>query len=410
MRAAGFAAEGRMTMGQSFGSPFEVARTCTSSHARLARLETLHGLIETPIFLPVGTQATVRTLTPQDMDEIGIEMILCNSYHLYLRPGSEVIKKAGGLHSFMAWKKPILTDSGGYQIFSLSSFRQITEDGVVFRSHIDGSEHRISPEQAMLLQEEIGADVIMALDVCPATSAKRDDVTKAVEYTSAWARRCHNAHTRTGQHLFGIIQGGIYPELRTISAGQITELGFAGYAIGGLSLGESKSSMWEMVAHTVNFMPVEKPRYLMGVGSPEDIVQGVALGIDIFDSALPTRVARNGALYTRSGRINIKRSKYCDDFGPVDDSCNCFTCKNFTAAYLHHLFKCEELLAYRLATIHNLFFMKSLVSEIRVSMSTGGFEAFKERFLASYRTTNEEIRIEQKSKSVGAKHRGDQGF
>ncbi len=384
---------------------FQLQVTCTESRARLAELEMLHGKVQTPIFLPVGSQATVRALTPGDLEEIGIKMILCNAYHLYLRPGIEIIEKAGGLHKFMSWDKPILTDSGGYQIFSLSSFRKITTDGVVFRSHIDGSEHHISPEYAVSLQEKLGADIIMALDVCPESTARKDLLTAAVAYTTEWAGRCFRAHADNGQLLFGIIQGGLSTELRKLSAEQITGIDFPGYAIGGLSLGETKSSMWETVDRTTESMPHNKPRYLMGAGSPEDIVAGVGKGIDIFDSALPTRVARNGALYTRAGRKNIKHAVFSDKFEPIEESCGCFTCRNFTQAYIHHLFKCEELLAYRLATIHNLFFMDSLLSDIRGSIKEGKFSTFRDKFLAAYKTSDEDRRIEQKIRSVEAKRR-----
>jgi len=363
----------------------------------------LHGKVQTPIFLPVGTQATVRTLTPGDLDEIGIKMILCNAYHLYLRPGIDIIEKAGGLHKFMVWDKPILTDSGGYQIFSLSSFRNITDDGVVFRSHLDGSEHRISPEYVVSLQEKLGSDIMMVLDVCPETSARTGDLKRAVKQTSEWARRCYNAHNDTGQHLFGIIQGGTDPELRTLSAREITEIDFPGYAIGGLSLGEPKATMWSIVDHTIAEMPGNKPRYLMGVGAPDDIFEGIARGIDIFDSALPTRVARNGGLYTYEGRKNVKRSVYKDQFGPIEESCGCFTCRNFSLAYVHHLFKCEELLAYRLATIHNLYFMNKLVVDIRDAITKGKFAEFKEQFLSKYQPTDEDRRVDQKSRSLDAK-------
>ncbi|MHB8086027.1 MAG: tRNA guanosine(34) transglycosylase Tgt [Dehalococcoidia bacterium] len=384
---------------------FKQQANCSSSRARLAELNMLHGKVQTPIFLPVGSQATVRALTPQDLEEMGVRMILCNSYHLYLRPGAEIIERAGGLHKFMAWDKPILTDSGGYQIFSLSSFRKITHDGVTFRSHIDGSEHHISPESAVSLQERLGADIIMALDVCPESTAKREHLAAAVNYTTDWAGRSFRSHKDNGQLLFGIIQGGLMPELRRLSAEQITAIDFPGYAIGGLSLGEAKSSMWEIVDCTVELMPVNKPRYLMGVGSPEDIVEGVGRGIDIFDSALPTRVARNGALYTHRGRINIKHAVFNDKLDPIEESCGCFTCRNFTAAYLHHLFKCEELLAYRLATIHNLFFMNILVSEVRQSIGKGQYPAFKDKFLSTYKVTDEDKRIEQKIRSVEAKRK-----
>ena len=379
---------------------FIVTTTCANTQARLGELDTLHGKVQTPVFLPVGSQATVRSLTPQDLEEIGIEMILCNTYHLYLRPGIEIIEQSGGLHHFMRWERPILTDSGGYQIFSLSSFRKISESGVTFRSHIDGSEHHITPEYATLLQEKLGCDVIMVLDVCPENTERKEKINEAVNITINWAKQCKKAHKNNGQHLFGIIQGGIYPDLRKLSAEQTVNIDFPGYAIGGLSLGEQKSAMWEIVNHTVQFLPSDKPRYLMGVGAPEDIFEGISRGIDFFDSALPTRVARNGALYTRSGRANIKRSVYKDKFKPIEDSCQCFTCRNFTLAYLHHLFKCDELLAYRLATIHNLFFINTLIKDIRSSIIAGYFTDMKRNFLQNYQTTDEDKRIEQKIKNL----------
>jgi len=379
---------------------------CGGSGARLAEMSTLHGTVPTPIFLPVGSQATVRSLATADLDEIGVKMVLCNAYHLYLRPGIDVIGKAGGLHSFMKWPGPILTDSGGYQVFSLSNLRKVTEGGVVFRSHVDGSEHSITPESAVSMQEKLGADIIMVLDVCPESTAGREKLGEAMASTARWAERCRSAHRDNGQHLFGIIHGGIYPELRRVSAEQITSLDFPGYAIGGLSLGEPKSLMWEMVETTVQYMPADRPRYLMGVGSPEDIVEGISRGIDIFDSALPTRVARNGALYTREGRKNIRRSAYREDMGPVETGCGCFACLNYTAAYLHHLFRCEELLAYRLATIHNLFFMQKLIEEARSAIAEGVFPEFKKGFLESYKTTDEERRIEQKMAALRGKKAG----
>jgi len=382
---------------------FEITSICDTTRARVASLATLCGTVSTPIFLPVGSQATVRSLTTGDMEEMGIKMVLCNAYHLYLRPGIDIIEKAGGLHKFMNWRGPILTDSGGYQIFSLSSFRKLADEGVVFRSHIDGSEHSITPESCMSMQEKLGADIIMALDVCPESTAGREKLIEAMEATARWAGRCCSAHRDNGQHLFGIIQGGVYPELRRAAAEQITALDFPGYAIGGLSLGEPKSTMWEMVDATVQYMPADRPRYLMGVGSPEDIVEGISKGIDIFDSALPTRVARNGALYTSEGRKNIRRSAFKDDMGPVEAGCACFCCRNYTAAYMHHLFRCEELLAYRLATIHNLFFMQKLIEDARQAIAGGVFPEFRKRFLESYKTTDEERRIEQKMSALRGK-------
>ena len=303
----------------------------------------------------------------------------------------------------MNWRGPILTDSGGYQIFSLSTLRKISGDGVIFRSHVDGSQHSITPESSMSMQEKLGADIIMALDVCPGSTAGRKELIKAAASTAEWAERCRSAHRDTGQQLFGIIQGGTYPDLRKESAEQITALDFPGYAIGGLSLGEPKALMWEIVEATVPYMPPDRPRYLMGVGSPEDIVEGISRGIDIFDSALPTRVARNGALYTRKGRVNIRRSTYREDMGPVEEDCRCFTCRNYSAAYLHHLFRCEELLAYRLATIHNLFFMQQLIEQCRRTIGEDTFTEFKRSFLKSYKTTDEDRRIEQKTAALKGK-------
>ncbi len=386
---------------------FKITHHCAGTGARVAELTLLHGKVCTPIFLPVGTQATVKSLDTADLERIGIRMLLCNAYHLYLRPGIDVIKKAGGLHRFMRWGGPILTDSGGYQVFSLSSFRKLTEEGVVFRSHIDGSEHSITPESSMAMQEELGADVIMALDVCPGSGDVRDKQERAMESTFRWAKRCREAHHPTGQLLFGIIQGGTYPDLRRQAAEQVTSLGFPGYAIGGLSLGESKSAMWETVEATVPCMPADRPRYLMGVGSPEDIVEGISRGIDIFDSALPTRVARNGALYTRGGRKNIRRADFKEDMGPVDADCGCYTCGNYSAAYLHHLFRSEELLGYRLATIHNLYFMQKLIGQARAAIAENTFPEFRSNFLETYQTTDEDKRIEQKTAALKGKKRED---
>ncbi len=389
------------------GPIFKITAKSDTCAARAGSLSTSHGSVNTPIFLPVGSQATVKSLDLADLEGLGIKMILCNAYHLYLRPGIEVIDKAGGLHSFMNWGGPILTDSGGYQIFSLSNLRKVTDEGVVFRSHIDGSEHSITPESSMSMQEKLGADIIMALDVCPESTAAREKLDKAVASTARWAERCRSAHCNTGQHLFGIIQGGTYTDLRRKSAEQIVSLDFPGYAIGGLSLGEPKALMWEVVEATMSYMPVDRPRYLMGVGSPEDIVEGISLGIDIFDSALPTRVARNGALYTRRGRKNIRRSIRREETGPVESGCGCFTCRNYTAGYLHHLFRCEELLAYRLATIHNLFFMQKLIEEARQIIAAGEFPDFKKKFLESYKTTDEDRRIEQKTAALKGKKARD---
>ncbi len=368
----------------------------TSVGARAGELLTAHGVVPTPVFLPVGSQATVKTLTPDDIKELGFKMILANTYHLYLRPGIEVVEKMGGLHTFMAWDGAILTDSGGYQVFSLAPLRKINDEGVTFRSHIDGSEHFITPEMAIQYQERLGAEVIMALDECTAYADSKEKVRQAMERTYRWAERCLQAHERKGQALYAIVQGGMFPELRRQSAEYLTRLDFPGYAIGGLSVGEPKEITLAMVGETVALLPVDRPRYLMGVGSPEDIVEGVARGIDIFDCALPTRVARNGALFTARGRINIRNAVYKTRDAPLDPDCDCSTCRTFSAAYISHLFRSGELLALRLATVHNLRFISNLMRRIRESILDGTFTAFREDFLAGYEPTDEETRVEQK--------------
>jgi queuine tRNA-ribosyltransferase len=323
-------------------------------------------------------------------------MILANTYHLYLRPGIDVVAKMGGLHRFMAWDGAILTDSGGYQVFSLAPLRKINDDGVTFRSHIDGSQHFLTPETAIQYQESLGADVIMALDECSAYTDSKEKVRQAMERTHRWAERCLKSHERKGQALYAIVQGGMFPELRRQSAECLTKLDFPGYAIGGLSVGEPKEITLAMVGETVALLPVSKPRYLMGVGSPEDIIEGVARGIDIFDCALPTRVARNGALFTAQGRINIRNAAYKTMDAPLDPDCDCYTCRTFSAAYLSHLFRSGELLALRLATVHNLHFISSLMRRIRGSILDGTFTVFREEFLSGYETTDEATRVEQK--------------
>ena len=385
---------------------FRLIQTCPDSKARAGELITPHGVVPTPVFLPVGSQATVKTLTPEELKDIGISMVLANAYHLYLRPGISVIEKMGGLHQFMAWDGAIVTDSGGYQIFSLAPLSQVSDEGVVFRSHIDGSRHFITPELAIRFQEALGADIIMALDECPASDAGFEEVWAAVKRTHQWALRCQRAHRRDDQALCAIVQGGVFPELRRQSVECLTSLGFAGYAIGGLSLGEPKEVTQAMVEETVALLPEDKPRYLMGVGSPEDLLEAVSMGIDIFDSALPTRVARNGALFIRLGRVNISNSVYSRMEQPVAPDCDCFTCKTFSAAYLHHLFRCQELLAYRLATIHNLSFIINLMSKVRVAILNDTFSSFKGSFLKDYKPANEQARLNQKQRWLQArKHR-----
>jgi queuine tRNA-ribosyltransferase len=381
------------------GHKFEII--ASENKTRLGHLGTSHGEVTTPVFLPVGSQATVKTLTPDELENIGATMILSNAYHLYLRPGIALIEKLGGLHQFMSWHHPILTDSGGYQIFSLASLCRVTEEGGRFRSHIDGSEHFLTPEQVIQFQEQLGVDVIMTLDECPPLSDDFEQVRQVTERTSRWAKRCQQAHQNNSVALYGIVQGGAFPSLRRQSAEELVSLGFDGYGIGGLSLGERKEVTWAIVEATEAYLPWDKPRYLMGAGSPEDILEGVARGIDIFDSALPTRVARNGALFTPQGRINIRNASFKEKETPIDPHCSCYTCRHFSAAYLHHLFKCEELLAYRLATIHNLFFIIKLTEQIREAILEGKFTRFKETFLANYQPVDEERRLAEKHRWLG---------
>jgi queuine tRNA-ribosyltransferase len=350
------------------------------------------------VFLPVGSQGAVKTLAPEEVKSLGFNMVLANTYHLYLRPGIDVVERLGGLHNFMGWDGVILTDSGGYQVFSLAPLRQVSDEGVTFRSRIDGSQHNFTPELAIQYQEALGADIIMALDECPAHDDSLDKVKKAMERTHRWAERCLKAHKRPGQALYAIVQGGLFPELRRQSAEYLTSLDFLGYAIGGLSIGEPKKVTMTMVEATSALLPESKPRYLMGVGSPEDIVESVARGCDIFDSALPTRVARNGALFTWQGRVNITNAAYANMEQPIVADCNCYTCRNFSAAYLHHLFNAGELLAYRLATIHNLSFISELMAKIRGAILDGTFPGFRKDFLASYQPTDEPTRLTQKRK------------
>jgi queuine tRNA-ribosyltransferase len=370
----------------------------TAKSARAGELNTAHGKVLTPAFMPVGSQATVRTLTPDDIKQLGYNMILANNYHLYLRPGIETIRKMGGLHKFMAWDGSVLTDSGGYQVFSLSPLCKLTDEGVTFRSHIDGSEHFLTPELAIEYQEGLGSDIMMVLDECSAYGAPREKVVKAMERTHSWGERCLKAHKPNEQYLYAIVQGGVFPELRKQSAEVLSAMDFPGYAVGGLSVGEPKDVMYDILGQTTPFMPEDKPRYLMGVGAPEDLVEGVARGIDIFDCALPTRVARNAALFTSKGRVNVRRAAYSQQDGPIDTACDCYTCRTFSAAYLSHLFRSEELLALRLATIHNLRFIKNLVDNIRNSIISGTFEDFRKDFLSVYKTTDEKVRVEQKTR------------
>ncbi len=362
---------------------FEFTLEATDGDARAGRFTTPHGTLETPVFAPVGTQATVKAASPRVLREVGATLILANTYHLYLRPGDDLIRNMGGLHTFMAWERPLLTDSGGFQVFSLASSRRIDSDGVDFVSHIDGSRHRFTPEKSIQIQENLGADIIMCFDECP-TPNDRAAVETALERTHGWAVRCQAAHTRDDQALFGIIQGGIYPDLRAESAAFLRGLNFPGYAVGGLAVGETKAQMYHTLEQTLPQLPVEKPRYLMGVGSPEDLIHGVARGVDIFDCVLPTRVARNGAALTRQGRINLRNLKYARDPQPIEPGCGCYACATFSRAYIRHLIKANEILAHNLLTLHNIHLLQSLMREMRAAILSGTFGAYAAAFLATY--------------------------
>jgi queuine tRNA-ribosyltransferase len=357
--------------------------------------------------MPVGSQGTVKTLIPDELKQFGVTILLSNAYHLYLRPGVDVIEKMGGLHKFMSWDGPILTDSGGYQVYSLASLCKITENEVVFRSHIDGSEHCFTPESVIELQEKIGADIIMTLDECCGYNDSPSRIKEATLRSNRWAERCKKHH-RTDTLLFAIVQGGFSPDLRIESASVLKDMDFSGYALGGLSVGEPKDIMWSVVNSTTDHLPIKKPRYLMGVGSPEDLIEGVDRGVDLFDSVLPTRVARNGALFTSNGRINIRNSRFKTLEEPIESGCDCYTCRTFTAAYLHHLFRCEELLAYRLATVHNVRFITRLMENVRDSIQRGTFADLKKAFMSKYRTTNESVRLAQKKKWMDS-HKSQSG-
>ena len=375
--------------------------------ARAGELHTAHGTVATPVFMPVGSQATVKTLTPEEIHEAGFGMVLSNTYHLYLRPGIDIIKEMGGLHRFMKWDGAILTDSGGYQVFSLAPLRRLSDDGVTFRSHVDGSEHVFTPESAIQYQEALGADVIMVLDECAAHDAPREKIEAAMHRTHRWARRCLEARTRDDSALYAIVQGGMHADLRRASADHLGGMDFPGYAIGGLSVGEPKEVTLEMLRITTGRLPEDRPRYLMGVGAPEDLVNGVARGVDLFDCALPTRVARNGALFTPDGRVNIRRVAYRTVDAPLDPDCDCYTCRNFTAAYLNHLFRAEELLGLRLATIHNLRFLARLMEDIRKAVLGGTFETFAAGFLARYTPPDEGRRVAQKQQWLDGRNAGE---
>ena len=364
---------------------FETTHICKQSNARTGILHTPHGDVLTPMFMPVGTAASVKFISPEELYDMNSGVILANTYHCWLRPGEDIIEKAGGLHKFMNYNNPMLTDSGGFQVFSLTSMRKITEEGVSFKSHLDGSSLFLSPEKSIQIQNKLGADIIMALDECPPYPASYEYMKDSVDRTLRWAKRCKDAHQREGeQSLFGIVQGGEYRDIRKYSAKALTEMGFAGYAIGGTSVGESKETMYKMIEYALEDLPKDKVKYLMGVGSPDALFEGVLRGIDMFDCVLPTRIARHGTLMTSHGRINIKREEFKDDFSPLDDNCDCYCCKNYSKAYLRHLFRCNEGFGLRLMSIHNLRYLIHLMEQIRQAINEDRFLDFKNDYFAKH--------------------------
>lgn len=367
---------------------FEINKTLKDCQARLGQLTLPNGIVQTPIFMPVGTQGTVKTIIPRELNEIGAEIIVCNTYHLYLRPGPEIIKSGGGLSKFIGWHKPILTDSGGFQIYSLAPLRKITDEGVKFQSHIDGSSHFFTPESVVEIQEKFGSDIAMCLDVCPPYPSTYDDAQQAMNQTLAWSERARNVK-KDDTNLFGIIQGATYPDLRKTSAQSTVDLDFSGYAIGGLCLGEPSSITYEMIDAVRDYLPKEKVCYLMGAGYPEDIIEGVKRGVDMFDCVLPTRNGRTGTAFTSQGRKTIRNAQYQTDFTPLDPACECYTCQNFTRAYLRHLFIAGEVLGPKLLTLHNLHFYLNLIKNIRLHIEQDDFLSWSKQFLAKYSSQNE---------------------
>lgn len=361
---------------------YELQAECDGARAGILR--TPHGTFKTPMFMPVGTQATVKTLAPEELYAMGAQVILSNTYHLFLRPGHELIREAGGLHKFMNWKQAILTDSGGFQVFSLGQMRKITEEGVTFRSHLDGSKKFLSPEVSMDIQMALNSDIAMAFDECIPYPSDYDYTKRSTERTSRWAKRCLDHHHGDTQGVFGIVQGGMYKDLRKLSADELVDMDFDGYGIGGLSVGEAKDIMYDILDYTTPLLPQNKARYLMGVGTPDCLVEGVARGVDMFDCVFPTRVARNGMAMTHTGRLTVRNAKFAHDFRPIEEGCQCYTCRNYTRAYIRHLFKAEELLAYRLVSIHNLYFLLQFMRDMRQSIFDGTFREFRQNFWKSY--------------------------
>jgi queuine tRNA-ribosyltransferase len=363
---------------------FQIEFEDIKSEARLGKISTSHGEVQTPIFMPVGSKGVIKTLSPHDLKEIGVEMILSNTYHLYLRPGCELIEKAGGLHKFIGWDAPILTDSGGYQVFSLSRLRKVTDEGVEFQSIIDGSTHFFSPQFVVEIQQRLGADIIMVLDECPSYEGGEEVWKEATLRTFLWARKSKEISKRAGEAIFGIVQGGMNEDLRKWSALETAALNFDGYGIGGLSIGEPREITLQMVKASVSSLPKTKPRYLMGVGDPLGLVEAISLGVDMFDSALPTRIARGGTVFTSLGKVNIRNSKHKNDFKPLDENCSCYSCVNFTRAYLRHLYLSNEVLSLRLLTYHNLFYLVSLFKEVRKAIKEGKLLSLKQELSEVY--------------------------
>lgn len=361
---------------------YRIVKQAQSSKARVGEIVTDHGKFETPVFMPVGTAGAIKGVSPDEARATGVEIILANAYHLYLRPGHELIEKLGGLHSFMNWPGPLLTDSGGFQIYSLSKLRTLSPEGVSFRSHIDGSTHFLSPEKVMEIQKALGADITMTFDECAPADADHDYVLNSVRLTEQWARRCMAHKKDNGQALFGIVQGGTYPELREMSARGLVNIAFDGYALGGLSVGEDRTTRVEVIRFTRELLPENKPVYLMGVGTPEDILESVSLGVDMFDCVIPTRNARNGMLFTSRGKLIIKNAHYADDRDPIEEGCQCYACSHYSRAYLRHLFLTKEILAYRLNTIHNLYYYAQLMSGIRKAIREDRLAEFSHDFYA----------------------------
>lgn len=373
---------------------FRLLHQDTGYRARTGRITTPHGEIQTPIFMPVGTSASVKAMRPENLKDAGAQIILSNTYHLYLRPGHRLVKQMGGLHKFMAWDRPILTDSGGFQVYSLTELRKITEEGVKFRSHIDGSLHLLTPELSIRIQESLGADIIMCFDECPPAEADREYVERSLAMTTRWAGRCKDAHCRADQLLFGIVQGGRFADLRQRSLQELQEIGFDGYALGGLSVGETKPVMHEVMDACSDLLPSDHPRYIMGIGTPEDLVEAVWRGYDMFDCVMPTRNARNGMLFTSQGRLNIKRKQYEDDQGPIDPTCDCYVCRTYSRSYLRHLFRSGEILSSMLNTHHNIAWYLNLMARMREAITQDRFEAFRKEFYHHQQTETEKHKEE----------------